>query len=94
MTHYHGDSVDNRRAMSQLMFVLLIVVLAVVAIAVIVAQPWASDGTTVTPGQGGSDEPAQEQQAPSVPSQAATVVPTVANNNQSPQRVPTPDSSR
>jgi hypothetical protein len=79
--------------MSSMMFVLLIVIAAIVAVAIILAQPWAADDETVTPGQGGSDEPGQELQTPSAPLQIATVVPTVSNN-QSPQRIPTPDLPR
>ena len=84
MSHYQGDTTDNRA--SSMMMVVLLAVVAIIAIAVIVAQPWADENDTVTPGQGGSDEPAREQQTPSVPSQIAIVVPTIGSNNSAPSR--------
>lgn len=59
MSHAHGDAGGNSAAVA---FILAAVAAVVIAVIVLAWQPWNDNGAT--PGQGGGDEPRQEQQVP------------------------------
>jgi hypothetical protein len=65
MSQYHGDHAGG--VSGTMMFILLLVATAVVAIAVLAWQPWNEDGDNILPGQGGEDGPRQEMMTPSAP---------------------------
>jgi hypothetical protein len=70
MHHTHHDYPGDTTGYSaSMMIIVLTVIAAVVLLALAFAwMPWGSNNTTNSPGQGGSDTPAEEQvPAPSVP---------------------------
>ena len=75
MSQYHGDGPDAARSMNAtMMFILILAVGVIAAIAVLAWAPWDDDNIGPRPGQGGSD--GQQQVQPVVTQQPATA-PTV-----------------
>jgi hypothetical protein len=71
MSNYHGEDASGISA--AMMFMLVLVIAAVVAIGVLAWAPWNEDNDDVIiPGQGGEDAPRQQMTTPTLPNPGIT----------------------